>query len=100
MLELLAGIVESNENDIDVVHREAKEEAGCVLDAIKPIATFYPSAGGCSEQIRLFVGRVVEAGVGASMDSSMRTRICWFMPSVAGTRLQCLMPIKSITATR
>lgn len=64
MLELLAGIVESNENDIDVVHREAKEEAGCVLGAIKPIATFYPSAGGCSEQIRLFVGRVVEAGVG------------------------------------
>jgi len=64
MLFLLAGIVESNENDIDVVHREAKEEAGCVLDAIKPIATFYPSAGGCSEQIRLFVGRVVEAGVG------------------------------------
>lgn len=63
MLELVAGIVEPGESDTEVVHREAAEEAGCVLDRIEPIATFYPSAGACTEQIRLFVGRVTRAGV-------------------------------------
>jgi ADP-ribose pyrophosphatase len=64
MLELIAGVVEPNESDIDVVHREAQEEAACLLDQVTPIATYYPSAGACSEQIRLFVGRMVSAGVG------------------------------------
>ena len=47
-----------------MVRREAQEEAACLLDQITPIATYYPSAGACSEQIRLFVGRMVSAGVG------------------------------------
>ena len=64
MLELVAGIVEPDEGDEQVARREAAEEAGCVLDRLEPIATFYPSAGACSEQIRLFVGRSVRAGVG------------------------------------
>ena len=64
MLELVAGIVEPDEQDADVAHRECWEEAGCTLDKLHPIATFYPSAGACSEQIRAFVGRVVSAGVG------------------------------------
>ncbi len=63
MFELVAGIVEPGESDVAVAHREALEEAGCTLDCLKPIATFYPSSGACSEQIRTFVGRVVEAGV-------------------------------------
>ena len=64
MLELIAGVVEPGEADAEVAHREAMEEAGCELDRLHPIATFYPSAGACSEQIRAFVGRVVTAGVG------------------------------------
>ena len=52
MLELVAGIVEPDEADLSVVHREAAEEAGCVMDCVKPIYSFYPSAGGCSEQVR------------------------------------------------
>ena len=64
MLELVAGMVEDGESDLDVVHREAEEEAGCHLDKVLPIASFYPSAGACSEHIRLFVGRVTRAGVG------------------------------------
>ena len=64
MLELVAGIVEPGESDLAVVHREAAEEAACVMDKVKPIAMFYPSAGACSEQIRLFIGRVTSAGVG------------------------------------
>ena len=64
MLELVAGIVSEGESDESVAPREALEEAGCQLDRLVPIATFYPSAGACSEQIRTFMGRVVSAGVG------------------------------------
>jgi ADP-ribose pyrophosphatase len=64
MLELVAGVVEDGESDLDVVHRESLEEAGCQLDQVELISTFYPSAGACDEQIRLYVGRATLAGVG------------------------------------
>ncbi len=64
MLEVVAGIVEPGESDQSVAIREAQEEAGCTMDRLEPIAAFYPSAGGCSEQIRLFVGRVTSAAIG------------------------------------
>ena len=64
MLELVAGIVEVGESDSEVVHREAEEEAGCRLGLLESIATFYPSAGACSEQIRLFVGEVIRSQPG------------------------------------
>lgn len=64
MLELIAGVVEAGESDEELVHREAREEAACELSELLPIAKFYPSAGACSEQVRLFCGKVVEAGIG------------------------------------
>jgi ADP-ribose pyrophosphatase len=64
MLELIAGVVEPNESDEDVVHREAMEEAACELSELLPIATVFPSAGACSEQVRLFCGRVSKASIG------------------------------------
>ncbi|MEM6606926.1 MAG: NUDIX domain-containing protein, partial [Pseudomonadota bacterium] len=64
MLELIAGIVELGEEDEAVARREAVEEAGCDLDLLTPIASFYPSAGACSEHVRLFLGRVRSAAVG------------------------------------
>ena len=64
MLELIAGVVEDGENDEDVAHREAMEEAACSLSELAPIATVFPSAGACSEQVRLFCGRVSSAAIG------------------------------------
>jgi ADP-ribose pyrophosphatase len=64
MLELIAGVVEPGESDEDVAHREAMEEAGCELSRLLPIATVMPSAGACSEQVRLFCGLVNHAGTG------------------------------------
>ena len=64
MLELIAGVVEQGESDADVAHREAMEEAACELSELVPIATVLPSAGACSEQVRLFCGRVRSAGIG------------------------------------
>lgn len=64
MLELIAGVVEIGESDETVAHREAAEEAACELTELLPIASYYPSAGACSEHVRLFCGRVKTAGVG------------------------------------
>jgi ADP-ribose pyrophosphatase len=64
MLELVAGVVEAGESDADVVQREAQEEAALTVAQLEPVACFYPSPGACSEQVRLFVGRVDSAGVG------------------------------------
>ncbi len=61
MLELVAGVVEPGESDEDVAHRETAEESGLSLAALEPIVTFFPSPGACSEQVRLFVGRVSSA---------------------------------------
>lgn len=64
MLELVAGIIEADESDEAVVRREADEEAGCVLGELLPIAAYYPSAGACSEHVRLYCGQVLDAAVG------------------------------------
>lgn len=64
MLELIAGVVEAGESDAGVIHREAMEEAACELSDLVPIATVFPSAGACSEQVRLFCGRVSRAAIG------------------------------------
>lgn len=64
MLELIAGVVETGENDAEVAHREALEEAGCELSELVPIATVMPSAGACTEQVRLFCGRVQQLAPG------------------------------------
>lgn len=65
MLELIAGVVEYGESDSVVALREAQEEAGCQVNRLEPIATFYPSAGACSEQIRLFIGETRGADHGS-----------------------------------
>jgi ADP-ribose pyrophosphatase len=64
MLELVAGIVEEGESDDEVLRREALEEAGCELGQVEPIASYYPSAGACSEHVRLFCGRVLADAAG------------------------------------
>ncbi len=65
MLELVAGVVEPGESDEEVAHREAMEEAGCEMSELVPVATVLPSAGACTEQVRLFCGRVNQAAIGA-----------------------------------
>ncbi|MAT92359.1 MAG: ADP-ribose diphosphatase [Halioglobus sp.] len=60
MLELVAGVVEAGESDAQVAGREAMEEAACELAELVPIATVFPSAGACSEQVRLYCARVAD----------------------------------------
>jgi ADP-ribose pyrophosphatase len=64
MLELVAGVVEPGEDDASVARREALEEAALEIMELEPTACFYPSAGACSEQVRLFIGKVCSEKAG------------------------------------
>ncbi len=55
-LEIVAGIMEEGENPEALCRREAREEAGLEINNIVLVASFYPSAGGCSEKLDVFVG--------------------------------------------
>ncbi|MFV0450304.1 MAG: ADP-ribose diphosphatase [Vibrio sp.] len=57
-LEIVAGIIDRDESAIEVVRREAIEEAGVEIGRIKTVTSYYPSAGGCSEKLDVYVGEV------------------------------------------
>ena len=78
MLELVAGVVEPGESDDDVARREAVEEAGLTLQALAHVACYYPSAGACSEQVSIFIGRVdapATGGIGGLAEEGEDIRV-------------------------
>lgn len=58
LVEIVAGAVEPGETPEEVAHREADEEAGCMIRRLIPIFEFYTTPGGCSERLSLFCGIV------------------------------------------
>jgi ADP-ribose pyrophosphatase len=64
LLEIVAGMIEAGEGKSEVARREAVEEAGCELRELVPICEYLNSAGGSSETIALYCGRVDASGVG------------------------------------
>jgi ADP-ribose pyrophosphatase len=64
LIEIVAGIIEEGESPEDVVRRETMEEAGCKVSDLIHISTYLPSAGGTSETVNLFCGRVSAANAG------------------------------------
>lgn len=56
LLELVAGMVESGENDEEVARREAFEEAGVEVKRLEYMFKFVPSPGGLVEYLRMYVG--------------------------------------------
>ena len=58
LLEACAGIVEAGETPEQAARREAGEEIGYRIDALRKIGTIYPSAGMLTEQMHLFVAHV------------------------------------------
>lgn len=73
LLEIPAGMIEIGEDPAGALRRELQEETGCTLISARPIATFYPSPGACSERIHLSYAEVqgtpaLRAGVDADED--------------------------------
>ncbi len=58
VLEIVAGLVEPNEQDDEVAHREAVEEAGAKIKKLIPIQEYWASPGGSDERIALFLALV------------------------------------------
>jgi len=58
LIEIVAGAIEEGETAVEVAHREALEEAGCVIQELMPISEFYTTPGGMAERITLFCGKV------------------------------------------
>ncbi|MDP9128517.1 MAG: NUDIX domain-containing protein [Pseudomonadota bacterium] len=58
LVEIPMGMVDVNESPEQAARREALEESGCTVTDLQPIAQFFSSPGGTSEQIALFAGRV------------------------------------------
>lgn len=57
-LEIIAGMNDEGESPEEVVRREAQEEAGVEVGQIEHISHYYPSSGGCSELLDVFIGEV------------------------------------------
>ena len=57
LMEIPMGMVDVNESPEQAAHREALEETGCTIAELQPIAQFFSSPGGTTEQILLFAGR-------------------------------------------
>ena len=57
-LEIVAGIIDSNETAEEVARRESVEEAGIDIGRLSKVTSYYPSSGGCSERLDVFVGEV------------------------------------------
>lgn len=64
LLELVAGLIDKDEDPEEVARREAVEEADLTLTSLWPITQYYPSPGGSDERVHLFVGRCSSAGAG------------------------------------
>ncbi|WP_299491191.1 NUDIX domain-containing protein [uncultured Shewanella sp.] len=58
LLELAAGMIELNESPEDVARRELMEETGLEAKQLNKILHFYPSPGGCSERVDLYLAIV------------------------------------------
>lgn len=58
MVELVAGSLGQDENSMDCARREVSEELGYEIRTLELITTYFPSPGGCSEQIHLFYSEV------------------------------------------
>ncbi|KON52894.1 ADP-ribose pyrophosphatase [Vibrio parahaemolyticus] len=57
-LEIVAGMIDRDESAEEVIHREAEEEAGITVGRVASVTSYYPSSGGCSEKLDVFVGEV------------------------------------------
>ncbi|CAM3743498.1 ADP-ribose diphosphatase [Rheinheimera salexigens] len=66
LLEIIAGMIDTNETAEQVAIREAEEEAGIVITELLPMLNYLSSPGGTTERIQLYMGKLtspVESGI-------------------------------------
>lgn len=80
LLELVAGLIDTDEPPEDVALREAVEEANLALTSLWPITEYFPSPGGSDERVYLYLGRCSSQGAGgvhglAEEDEDIRVHV-------------------------
>lgn len=60
LIEIVAGMIDEGETELQAAVRELKEESGIEVkpEDLHYINAVYPSPGGCSERVTLYVGKV------------------------------------------
>jgi ADP-ribose pyrophosphatase len=58
LVEIVAGVIDTQEKPEQVAIREAEEEAGCQVLELYPIADYFVSPGGSNEYIHVYCGRI------------------------------------------
>jgi len=64
LVEMVAGLIDRDEQPEEIAHREAEEEAGLKLAALWPMTKYFPSPGGSDEYVHLYLGRCESRGAG------------------------------------
>ena len=64
MVEIIAGLIEVGENREQTIVREAREEAGCELQALHHLYDYYSTPGGFKERVSLYVAKVDSSALG------------------------------------
>jgi nudix-type nucleoside diphosphatase (YffH/AdpP family) len=75
LLEIVAGLIEPGETPEQVARREAMEEAGCTVQDLLPISSFYTSPAKTSQRTHLYLGRVDSSTPAASTVWRTKERI-------------------------
>lgn len=60
LVEIVAGMIDVGESELDAAVRELQEESGIVIkpEELHYINAVYPSPGGCSERVTLYIGKI------------------------------------------
>ena len=66
VIEIIAGLQEVDETAEQLIHREAEEEAGCVVSDLIPIHHYYSSPGSSNEQIAVYFARTSTTDLGGT----------------------------------
>ncbi len=104
LTEIVAGMIDAGETPEEAARREALEEAGYEVRALRPLGAprWYPSPGACSEQITLFLAEVArdrpqreQLGIAGEGEDIRRrwVAISEAMAMVADGRINSALPI-------
>ena len=64
LVEIIAGIIDADEDPESVIRREAVEEANCEVQELEPVCHYLVTPGGSSESMFVFCGRVDASNAG------------------------------------
>lgn len=97
LIEMVAGLIDKDEEPEEVAHREAQEEAGLTFSALWPMTRYFPSPGGSDEYVHLFWGAApAKAPAGCMvLRKKARTSAC----ASGRSRTPCRLCVTGVSAT-